>query len=370
MVPDQLRLVPVFVMLDELDLIGELHGLRPDQPGRRHEPLPDAPVLPDDPEGLRGGREARRRRLLQDVLAGDAAARGAGDRGRRDPGVPGDLERLLLAADPVRAGRPTSTPCSSGWPSCSSPTRPCGRRSWPASLIAILPIALIFSSSSAIRRRRRLVGGEGMRPDEALGVALATLYGTPGGSCCQRRVDRAVGGSPLRPRVLPSRWSPCCGPLAAGLVHMAVARARRQRAWSDAVDGLWLHWRLGLRLGASARAGSPSGSSRSASTRGTGSGCCRCSPRICSRATASGSSSPGRSPWPDGSVRSPPRRASSRAAASALIFGIVLLLINAAGVLAIIPVLTLTLAYSFLAAAHFVLSPKELTRWQASPSST
>ena len=83
-------------------------GLHPDQRGAGDEPLLDAPVLPDDPEGLRRGREARRRRLLQDVLARDASARRPGARRRDDPDVPGDVERLLLVArDPP--GPRTST---------------------------------------------------------------------------------------------------------------------------------------------------------------------------------------------------------------------------------------------------------------------
>jgi hypothetical protein len=44
---------------------------------------------------------------------------------------------------------------------------------------------------------------------------------------------------------------------------------------------------------------------------------------------------------------------------SALGIGAALLVVNVAGTFAVIPVLTLTLAYSFLAAAHFVLPPQE-----------
>jgi hypothetical protein len=45
---------------------------------------------------------------------------------------------------------------------------------------------------------------------------------------------------------------------------------------------------------------------------------------------------------------------------SALALGVALLIVNALGTVAVIPVLTLTLAYSFLAAAHFVLPPQEV----------
>ena len=81
MIPDQLRLVPVFEMLTNWHLIGTFSGLHPDQPRLGGEPVLHAAVLPDHPEGLRRGGEARRRRLLQDVLARDAPARGARDRG-------------------------------------------------------------------------------------------------------------------------------------------------------------------------------------------------------------------------------------------------------------------------------------------------
>ena len=85
MIPDQLRLVPIFLMMIDFPITdwnldrheGGLRLLRL-EPRARHESLPDAPVLPHHPEGLRGGGQARRRRLLQDLRARDAAARGAG----------------------------------------------------------------------------------------------------------------------------------------------------------------------------------------------------------------------------------------------------------------------------------------------------
>ena len=98
MIPDQLRLVPLFQMLTT-GAWSRPTRVHPDQARRGDEPVPDAPVLPDHPERLRGGGEARRRRLLQDVLEGDAAARRAGARRDHDPRVPGHLERVLLAAD-------------------------------------------------------------------------------------------------------------------------------------------------------------------------------------------------------------------------------------------------------------------------------
>src|SRR4029077_20430855 len=73
-----------------------LRRLRAHQARARDEPVPDAAVLPDDPEGPRGGGKTRRRGVLQNLLASDAAARGTGARRRDDPRVSGCVERLLL----------------------------------------------------------------------------------------------------------------------------------------------------------------------------------------------------------------------------------------------------------------------------------
>ena len=88
--------------------------------GSRHGPrhlsdddLPSAPVLPVDPPGPRGGGPHRRGRVLHDVRAGHAAARGTGPRGGRDPAVPGNVEQLLLAGRLPPGARPT-TPCRWG----------------------------------------------------------------------------------------------------------------------------------------------------------------------------------------------------------------------------------------------------------------
>ena len=74
MIPDQLRFVPVFQILTDFphtswnldfpsvhyNLIGTYWGFILIQGGAGDEPVLDAPVLPDDPEGLRRGGEARR----------------------------------------------------------------------------------------------------------------------------------------------------------------------------------------------------------------------------------------------------------------------------------------------------------------------
>ena len=116
MIPDQLRLVPIYQMLVDCSELSHWHLIATLLTAyilinlvSADEPLPDAPVLPDDPEGLRGGGEARRRGLLQDVLARDAAARRARARRGHDPDVPGHVERLLLAADPAPGRRRSYT---------------------------------------------------------------------------------------------------------------------------------------------------------------------------------------------------------------------------------------------------------------------
>ena len=100
MIPDQLRLVPVYLMFNTLGLTRGIAPVRRRHPGPRDlrdEHLPDASVLPVDPARARGGGPDRRRRLLHDVLAGDAAAGRTGPRGGGDPPVPGHVEQLLLA---------------------------------------------------------------------------------------------------------------------------------------------------------------------------------------------------------------------------------------------------------------------------------
>ena len=57
MIPDQLRLVPVFVMLSGWGHVGLVPGLHGDQARAGDQSLLHAPVLPDDPEAT-----SRRRR--------------------------------------------------------------------------------------------------------------------------------------------------------------------------------------------------------------------------------------------------------------------------------------------------------------------
>jgi hypothetical protein len=147
------------------------------------------------------------------------------------------------------------------------------------------------------------------------------------------------------------------GPLLAALAHCAVVVARTDMlAWSDVREGLRLHWRRGLALGALATAGIALGvlATWFYANRGL---------------------------WPVAAVtayvlaafciwqlvawplavageKHPLRRAGQellRRPASALVLSAVLLVVNAAGAITIVPLLTITLAFSFLATAHFVL---------------
>ena len=127
MIPDQLRLIPVFVMLTNWHLIGNFSGYILINLVTAVNLFFMRQYFLTIPEGLRGGGEARRRGLLQDLLAHHAPARRPGDRGARDPPVPGDLERLLLAADPLRAGQRAHVhDAARPRPAHASPTSRCG----------------------------------------------------------------------------------------------------------------------------------------------------------------------------------------------------------------------------------------------------
>jgi hypothetical protein len=66
---------------------------------------------------------------------------------------------------------------------------------------------------------------------------------------------------------------------------------------------------------------------------------------------------------PEDSVADALRRSTSlmlRSPARMLVFGAALLLVNLAGAVTVIPILTLTIAYSFLATARLVLPPEEV----------
>jgi hypothetical protein len=147
------------------------------------------------------------------------------------------------------------------------------------------------------------------------------------------------------------------GPLLASLVHCAVVVARTgDLEWTDAREGLRLHWRRGLGLGALGAAGVGLGvlairfyaqhgvwpvAALSAYLLAT----------FCVWQLVA---------WPlavAGTERPLARAAQTllRRPVSALVLGAVLIVVNTAGAVTIIPLLTMTLAFSFLATAHFAL---------------
>jgi hypothetical protein len=156
---------------------------------------------------------------------------------------------------------------------------------------------------------------------------------------------------------------PLAGAPAAALMHCAIRLARTEElAFADALEGLRLHWRRGLALGA---------------VLGAGLALAVLAIRFYADA--------GRSAWPVAALCSyllalfcvyqlalwplalaEPRiglREAVREAGltllrrplAALGLGLALLVVNVLGAVAIMPLLTLTVAYSFLAAAHFAL---------------
>jgi hypothetical protein len=155
------------------------------------------------------------------------------------------------------------------------------------------------------------------------------------------------------------------GPLVATLVHCAVVIARTgELDWADARLGFRLHRRRGLALGAFDAAGIALGvlAIRFYSQHGVW---------LLSAVTAYLLAAfcvwqllawPLAIAHPGSSLRgvlADAARALVCRPRSALGIGAALLVLNLAGTFAVIPVLTLTLAYSFLAAAHFVLPPQE-----------
>lgn len=164
----------------------------------------------------------------------------------------------------------------------------------------------------------------------------------------------AAGAAYVLPAAL---LAAAAGPLLAALAHCAVVVVRTgDLAWSDARDGLRLHWRRGLALGALATAGIALGvlAVWFYAHRGVWPVAALAAYLLAAFCVWQLVA------WPlavAGTER-PLARAGQellRRPASALALGAVLLGVNAAGAVAVIPLLTITLAFSFLATAHFVL---------------
>jgi hypothetical protein len=147
------------------------------------------------------------------------------------------------------------------------------------------------------------------------------------------------------------------GPLLAALAHCAVVVTRTESLdWSDVSAGLRLHWRRGLELGALATAGIGFGvlATYFYAHRGlwpVAAVTAYLLAAFCVWQLVA---------WPlaVAGVERPLARAAQellRRPGSAIMLSLVIVVVNAAGVLTIVPVLTMTLAFSFLATAHFVL---------------
>jgi len=208
-----------------------------------------------------------------------------------------------------------------------------------------------------------------MSARRALGLALADLYRN---SWRLVPVNAALGAVLVFSAVLAVAvhallvLAVLAGPLAAALAHCSVTLVRTGNlVLADAWEGLRLHWRRGLALGA---AGVSLGVLAALAVH------------FYTRSSAG---------WPFAfltlylvvllgiyaavlttvAVASPelPLRLAARAAATlgaqrpgaTLLIGLALLLVNLAGIAAaVMPFLTITLAYSFVAVAHFVLPPE------------
>ncbi len=208
-----------------------------------------------------------------------------------------------------------------------------------------------------------------MSARRALGLAFADLYRN---SWRLVPVNAALGAVLVFSAVLAIAvhallvLAVLAGPLAAALAHCSVTLVRTGNlVLADAWEGLRLHWRRGLALGA---AGVALGVLAALAVH------------FYTRSSAG---------WPFAfltlylvvllgiyaavlttvAVASPelPLRLAARAAATlgaqrpgaTLLIGLALLLVNLAGIAAaVMPFLTITLAYSFVAVAHFVLPPE------------
>jgi hypothetical protein len=147
------------------------------------------------------------------------------------------------------------------------------------------------------------------------------------------------------------------GPILAALAHCAVVITREERLdWSDVGEGIRLHWRRGVKLGALATAGIALGVLATWFYAHHGlwpvaAVTAYILAAFCVWQLVA---------WPlaVAGVERPLARAAQellRRPASAIVLGLVLVIVNAAGALTIVPLLTMTLAFSFLATAHFVL---------------
>src|SRR5262249_29673910 len=147
------------------------------------------------------------------------------------------------------------------------------------------------------------------------------------------------------------------GPVLAALAHCAVVVTRDgDLSWSDVKNGFVRNWRLGVKLGAIATAGIALGLLGTWFYAGRG-----LWPLAVATAYVLAAFCVWQLvAWPlaVAGVERPLARAAQelmRRPGAAVVLGLVLVVVNAAGAIAIFPLLTITLAFSFLVTAHFAL---------------
>ena len=113
MIPDQLRLVPVYLILNTLGLtkgVAQYGGVILVLAISATSIFLLRQYFLSIPHELEEAARIDGAGYLHDLLAGDAAAGRAGPRGGRDPPVPGHVERLLLAVRHPPGTRPVHRP--------------------------------------------------------------------------------------------------------------------------------------------------------------------------------------------------------------------------------------------------------------------
>jgi hypothetical protein len=144
------------------------------------------------------------------------------------------------------------------------------------------------------------------------------------------------------------------GPLAAALAHCSVTLVRTGNLeFADAWEGLRLHWRRGLELGAAGIALVVLAAVAISFYTRSSAGLLGIYAAVLVTATVAA---------PERPLRLTARSAATlgaRRPGATLVLGLSLLLVNLAGIAAaVMPFLTITVAYSFLAVAHFVVPPE------------
>jgi hypothetical protein len=218
-----------------------------------------------------------------------------------------------------------------------------------------------------------------MSPRAALSAALGDLYH----QSWRLFVLNACLSACVVPIVVAGLWLPLAwvllvgaGPLALALMHCAVVVTRTDELrLHDALTGLRLHWQRGLALGALLAAGAVVGVYAISSYAARGAlvlavlGVYLLAVFVIFQLVL----------WPLAVVERavPIKQVAAEAARTLLtrpmqsiVFGLALLVVNAAGLAAaVMPFLTITIAYSFLAAARFALPPTSTPevpdRWPA-----